>query len=135
MKDNRKLPTLIELLKEVDPKNKLNKDELGMNIATLSLVKAVQLTAEELSEEQRKEVEKIINKEGEDPTAELIEYLDKISKKDVYLKNLAESTNFYTIDFMLTLYKNLPREKKELIDVLWPKLGDIVDGKLDYFDK
>ncbi|MFC1722490.1 hypothetical protein ACFL0C_02470 [Patescibacteria group bacterium] len=133
MKDNRMLPSLTELLEQVDPKNKLNRDKVGMNIATLSLVKAIQLTSEELTEEQQKKVESIIEKSEEDSTGELIEYLDTISKKEVYIKNLAEATNYWTVDFMLTIYNNTSREQKELIDVLWPKLGDIADGKMDYF--
>ncbi|RJR27097.1 hypothetical protein C4561_02935 [candidate division WWE3 bacterium] len=135
MKDNRLLPTLTELLKEIDPKDAMDRAEVGMNIATLSLVKAIQITSEELTEEQRKVVEGILNKTENktDSTKEIIEYLDSISKKDIYLKNLAEATNYWTIDFMLMLYKKVAKEKKELIDVLWPKLGDIADGKLDYF--
>jgi len=125
MSNTKSLPTLIELLELIDPNKILSREETGKNIAVLSLISAAQHMSNELTAKQQDKTKRILEGKSEDTTKELIEYFDSIKKKTAYLEKVAESTSYWTIDFMLELYSKASPEKRKVVDTKWPDLAEI----------
>ena len=125
MDDQNNIPTILEFLAEIDPKGTISRDEVGREIAILALISAPQYMTDELTKEQQVKVNQILEDTKDDTTGELLQYFEVIGKKEEYLEQVAETTSFWTIDFMVTLYKSASDNMRNRIDEKWPELSSI----------
>ncbi len=125
MPEKNELPSLMDLLTLIDPKGYINREDAGRDIASLSLISALQSIMKDLTQDQQADVRSILNGSNNKDKSDLIEYLGSISKKDTYLKALSEFVNYWTIDFMIELYNKTSVEKKEQIMKAFPELAEL----------
>jgi len=127
MSNTTSLPSLIDFLPFVDDQHKVSVDEMARKIATISLTAALGKVYGGLSDEQKQQIGEIVKPVDADGVQKIVERLNALGKSGELKEELAEETNYWTLDYMLTICNNLSGDKRKLVEEKFPELKKIAD--------
>ena len=119
------LPNLEEFLDVIDPKKTLDRKKVLGKVTAVSLMRAVIISKEHISEKGREEIKKIYDEEGLN-----FEKMHSVFKRENKLVELnvavlIEADNTRN-DYMKTHIEELTQDKKEKLFELYPDLQSII---------